>query len=148
MQAHTLLSGQIYNILQHNRWQTAHSCVSGKMNGAAIKQHTEDAAGTLAFTQPCCLVRWCCTTITLYELAVFMLHCWLIGSIKKRWFFFLYTRAFIDKVENLYNNMQELGNADLITVKPVFIIQKVCVLSSFKLIFCALHDLFIDLKCS
>lgn len=40
----------------------------------------------------------------------------------------------------MYNNMQELDNADLITVKPVFIIQQICVLSGIKLIFCTLYQ--------
>lgn len=40
----------------------------------------------------------------------------------------------------MYNNMQELDNADLITIKPVFIIQQICVLSGIKLIFCTFYQ--------
>lgn len=36
--------------------------------------------------------------------------------------------------------MQELDNADLITVKPVFIIQQIWVLGGIKLIFCTFYQ--------
>lgn len=51
-----------------------HSCVNGKMNGEAIKQHAEGAADIVCLTQTCyvpCygnrMVCLCCATIALHE---------------------------------------------------------------------------------